>query len=900
MKINKLTLQGFGPFQTKQTIDFSRCNEAGLFRLAGPTGAGKTTILDAIMFALYGETTGSKQADGGADGRTGKDLRCSACGADEETFVELEFEILGTRYQVRRNPEYQRAVKRGDGLTSEPASAELKVFESGDWKLVDGTVRKISKIDAYITRQIGLSAAQFRRVIVIPQGRFREVLISQATDREELLKKLFETHLYEDFEQRVKEEAKKGANRLKELDQQRQGVFAEFDWAKSLDFEAALEETKVRLDEASTRSQRDVDAENGARNEWNQASEQRMRVEADNEKVASRERAAGQLLKAEQRHNEHSELRAELAEAKRVDEVVLAYRDFGRLNERARNAEKDYSKSLEKLQVLEPVMQQAKDSADRARREEGEEGGKLQKALGRLESEIQELEQKRRQRSERERDMRKLEQELAQLRVQYEEAKAEERRSEETLHGVREQLAHAQVAQRRNRAAMVRHEQLQSGAPCPVCGSLDHPQPASVSETLVTDAEIESLQEQVDSARKRVGGACDAAKKLANKIDRSEEACTDLKRSLVEEYSDPTQRLSELDSERRETRAKIDGLTEARKSANEAEERARTEFDAAQRDHAAKEQSNRDLTTEREGKARQLSELLESIAETDAGPLEPRARTREWIQRTEATLRKVDEAMRSAQDRFEDAKQLAEGIVHIEPEPLRAKVAVLQQAYERLREQAAQSRSEKDRLESLNTTATKLRGALVDAEASLGPAQKLADVITGKEGETSISLHAWVLGAYLDEVLSVASRRLVDLTRGRYELRRADDSADGVDRRTRAGLNIEVFDTHLGTSRPARTLSGGETFLASLSMALALAEVASSRGGQALDTVFIDEGFGTLDSETLDLAMDVLTRLRESGRTVGLISHVDELRRRIPAGIEVLKDEARGTATVKQ
>jgi exonuclease SbcC len=256
--------------------------------------------------------------------------------------------------------------------------------------------------------------------------------------------------------------------------------------------------------------------------------------------------------------------------------------------------------------------------------------------------------------------------------------------------------------------------------------------------------------------------------------------------------------------------------------------------------------------------------------------------------------------MRSAQDRFEDAKQLAEGIVHIEPEPLRAKVAVLQQAYERLREQAAQSRSEKDRLESLNTTATKLRGALVDAEASLRPAQELERIITGKAGQTIISLHAWVLGAYLDEVLSVASHRLVDLTRGRYELRRADDSADGVDRRTRAGLNIEVFDTHLGTSRPARTLSGGETFLASLSMALALAEVASSRGGQALDTVFIDEGFGTLDSETLDLAMDVLTRLRESGRTVGLISHVDELRRRIPAGIEVLKDEARGTATVKQ
>jgi exonuclease SbcC len=225
---------------------------------------------------------------------------------------------------------------------------------------------------------------------------------------------------------------------------------------------------------------------------------------------------------------------------------------------------------------------------------------------------------------------------------------------------------------------------------------------------------------------------------------------------------------------------------------------------------------------------------------------------------------------------------------------------VLQQAYERLREQAAQSRSEKDRLESLNTTATKLRGALVDAEASLRPAQELERIITGKAGQTIISLHAWVLGAYLDEVLSVASHRLVDLTRGRYELRRADDSADGVDRRTRAGLNIEVFDTHLGTSRPARTLSGGETFLASLSMALALAEVASSRGGQALDTVFIDEGFGTLDSETLDLAMDVLTRLRESGRTVGLISHVDELRRRIPTGIEVVKDDSLGTSSIRQ
>ncbi len=897
MKLSKLTVCGFGPFRELQAIDLGACNEAGLFMVAGPTGSGKTSLLDAIAFALYGETTGAGQGSGEADGRRATDVRCTACAPTEETFVELEFALLGEQYRVRRNPEYVRAARRGSGTTTEAASVSIHQHINARWEPVDG-VRKILEANALLERKLGLTSEQFRRVVVIPQGRFREVLLSAPQDRQELLKRIFGTHLFERFTELVKERASDGRGKLSELDERKKFILDGLDWAADLAPDAArkeAEDLKKAADEARDVAERELEK----RTVIHQRANDDLRTASErNKKIAARKTTEEQLglsrgrldkLEPERRQLEESlrakpavsAIREERIAAARLEEdrvaLKVAETDAGPCMGAAKSAKDEYDAAVKEREVLLPDL--------------NSEAGAISERIKTLKDALREVE-------DSERDLANLRGQLAQALQKRDEKNEEERLASDSLDSAQKALRSARDANQASRAGLIAKE-LQQGCPCPVCGSPHHPLPAQLTEASVDDSQLKECEEAVESATNRHAEAREAKSSSQHslesvqvKIDEMESAKRDLSvpnaDALRAGIRCKVARLSEIEQEQQTLNdGVLDKKTrfeEAEKSRGKAEktiERARSSFTASE------------LVLQRASDKRESE--MKRINESDQEAVLQRERSDEWMAKTGESLDDANKSCNKLENHLNHLRhEIGDGDC-IDTTPLEQTVKRESAATTDARKMKEDAAIKAHNLERVVNDIRKLVNDIEDAELKFRPAHELAQVVLGATGESRVSLHAWVLGAFLDEVLAVASCRLRDMTRGRYELRRMTGQLDG---RQEAGLNVEVFDSHTGTSRPARTLSGGETFLASLAMALALAEVAGARGGRALDTVFIDEGFGTLDAETLDTAMNVLNRLRESGRTVGLISHVDEMKRRVPIGIEVVKDQALGTSRV--
>jgi exonuclease SbcC len=899
VKFTKLTVAGFGPFRHQQTIDFAPCNQSGLFMVAGHTGSGKTTILDAIAFALYGETTGEGQDSGEADGRAPSELRCTACGPSELTFVELEFAVGSDHYRIRRSPRYERAAKKGKGTTEQPAEATLHRMAQGEWELVPNA-RPMAEVNTFIQNILGFSAAQFRRVIVVPQGRFREVLVSTSSDRKALLTEIFGTHLYESFTQLVRAHAKTCRKALEDLKIELGACTQGFDWALEKPLESVAEEAEQRLAQASDTFEAAQQRVKHADAALAAATQLRDTAKRDNTLVSKVEAAQLAFDYAKSESAKLEALRIEHNEAERVSAAAAAIGEY----EGAVAARDDGLSVLNKLQQEEaPLLQAlqqaeaARDEARRAREEGAQERAQRlsddQQELGALRTRASRIESATKILAGLRTTLRDHETALAKASSAFE---AADRRHSELLG----QLQHAREQQRLGRAALLAAD-LRPECECPVCGSRDHPKPASSSNAVPSDADIKAREKDVAAADEQ-RRKCDAAKTSAEQQRTSTHTeIARIQKDLEElQGSDGQHLTAKIDALNRSIAA-IEGIKNQLEQNETLKEReATTAKTAHEAVHSKLMKARGQIAALDENVARReakQAEEFELLPDLDVQKVKAARRDPQWIARERDRIVAVETELSKAEALRDNALKEAGAATQRDLAPLEAEVSACTTGV------ADAQKADKDagfdlmELKKLRDALHTLEQKTADAMKALAPASELDNVIFGKSGEQHISLHAWVLGAYLDKVLSVASARMREMTLGRYELRRTDYQAD---RRMQAGLSIEVHDSHTGTSRPARTLSGGETFLASLSMALALAEVASERGGRALDTIFIDEGFGSLDSDSLEIAMNVLNRLRDAGRTVGLISHVDEMRRSIPTGIKVVKDAFAGTSRIEQ
>ncbi|MBS0023132.1 AAA family ATPase [Microbacterium paraoxydans] len=979
MRLHRLEVEGFGPFRARQIVDFDAFADDGIFLIAGRTGAGKSSILDAVCFGLYG---GVPRYAGGE-----KRLRSDHCEPDDPSEVVVEFSTPSGRYRVTRSPEYLRPARRGGGMTKQAAAVALEEHTGSGWI---GRAARAVDVAHELDAILQLSREQFLQVILLAQNRFSEFLLAGSRDRQALLRRLFGTERFEDVQSRFDERRRQAEQAL---GSRLATVSARLDEAERLVAEAGLggdaPETEETEPGARTTGDRLAELERAlARAEYRAERRASERVDAEKRSTeadtalaarrdeqraqAERDRARAALARLDAEEPGIAEARAELANARAAE----ALRSTIAAAARARVAlEESLGKEADAAAAWAAHDLDVDDLdawvAERLREVGGWERAaalERQAAERAVEQQAAEVEassaQHRVETAEAERDAlpalvaaveaeRATARDLAARQPGLENAlrAAKERcgaageveRLEAACATAEAELARATTehAAAQSQLAWLRQRRMDGmagelasslvdGEPCAVCGSRSHPAPASHTDPVSADdiADAESVRDAAAAAERKASDACAALRAeraaAAAKADGRDPVRAERElRAAEEEHAaavEATTRAAELD-------AQLADLT-ARREQQEAEVATAVAALAAARERLALiVQRNRDADAQvanARGDFASVAERIATVADrTEVARRLSEARA-ERVRREEATTeaeRERDAALVASV--FSDTAEAEEALrPTAEQEALDARIA--RHAVQREKERAilfdlelrtlpeepidteAAERASSEARATWSAAvdaatlaagdATRLSGLLAaaaeeqartaeDAEA-FEVLQNLADTIAGRGANTrKMTLETFVLAAELEEIVEAANRRLHDMSEGRYRLQHSDALAA---RGAASGLGIVVADAFTGQTRPPQSLSGGETFLTSLALALGLAEVVTARaGGIRLDTLFIDEGFGSLDGDTLDIAMRTLDELRQGGRTVGVISHVEAMQEQIPAQLTV-------------
>ncbi|GJG94479.1 AAA family ATPase [Cupriavidus pauculus] len=1003
MKPLYLKLQAFGPFAATETIDFTRLGDQAFFLIHGPTGAGKTTLLDAICFALYGDTSGGE--------RSAQDMRSANADAALRTEVTLEFGLGSMHYRVTRSPTQDRPSQRGaGGFVKEAAKAQLDVMLDGTWK---SHASQPNRVGDAVRDLLGFDSAQFRQVIVLPQGRFRELLTADSRARQSILERLFHTELYRRVEEQLKEQAAGIRREAEEIALRRKTLLEQYQLASTdamaerIDaLQATLTELLRREDvaraasEAAQASLRKGELEHTQIKAWREAegahavlSARVTTVEADRARLQAARRAATvapavQYLQAARQDRDAacvvqaqaetaatravqsaeaaaSVLRAEQCRqdvraaaqrtVTRLEHLLPQARKFGVL----RNGVAQAGTTLAMAQaacVAKIDALQAGTTALKAMEADFEQARQAAAGLQALQLRLEQA----RERAARITRCRQIEAELVPLRRALDTSEAARRGATEARDAARAAVRQAEVDWRHGQAARLAGG-LKRGESCPVCGGKDHPALAQQALALVSDDDLDAArlalqraedalaeasaahqqaQASVTQWQARLADLAEAAGDVSPEAAQAMEAEIAALATQATQAGQATQRADALAARIAQARAACEAAEASAQGADQAvrvaaHEHARLDgewraaceqvpedsrdpdamtsaLEAARREAGALEAAlqvaqaaERDAVALQAATAAALASARDNVAQANA-----RATEREAALATAMATAAFDDA-----DTYQAAWLSAEDTAALD-DAIRAFDVELARAAEwRTRTAAiAQALQEPDLPALLATrgdTAVKLEAAIrerselaaardallqckgqVESLAAEGREVETRYAVLGRLSEVAngnnprrMTFQRFVLATLLDEVLEAASLRLLRMSRGRYALQRVRGQGD---QRMAGGLDLEVFDHDTGATRPANTLSGGEGFLASLSLALGLADVVQSRaGGIQLDTLFVDEGFGTLDPESLDFAIRTLLDLQQAGRLVGIISHVSELRERIDVRLEV-------------
>ncbi|MBE8950649.1 MAG: SMC family ATPase [Quinella sp. 3Q1] len=867
MRPIKLRMAAFGTYLEPVTLDFERdLRGEKLFLIHGATGAGKTTILDAICYALYGETSGKA--------REAKDMRSK--GVDDKVLTEVEFSFaLGDKiFQVKRRISYSSNRKDNKYQTQAALFCDGKLIETRD-----------RAVRNKITELLGFNADQFRQVVVLPQGEFKKFLSADADDRQKVLNVLFDSEPYKKIEDAISERAKISAEAVKNLkthceDLERQIGGADSNSLPELEKNLLLAQKKV----------------------------------AELKKISDDAQAAltkGKLLA--NKFGDLSKITAELSDAqKKFDEAHKKF-SAAEAEYQRRVAEESERKELERqsrdLDAIKTARKDLKTKSDDLEREKKSlalANATFDKCDGNAKYYEKLIEERKAQKAKVDGADVKFEQAKQSLdrahqrdKILREIARLEKELDTETakLAAVAKNLKSAQIEQNRlqivNSAAYLATK-LKDGEPCPVCGSLEHP--AIIAEAIPTAAELQRAEEKVsrltaeNTQQERevaqVKGKIFSQKKsLENYIGVPETAAAqkvfDEWQKKAAELADYQKRIETGESLIRENNSALNKAISAKNSATS--KVAKLEGAISE---AKKKIPEKYLDDDAQLDA-DLSAAQKNFAQLDAAWKKAdknfRAASEEKSAR-EATLKSVQKNFDALQRELKDKT----------PPDLSA----LEQKATAANETYGAARDEKAKLETTLNTLKKFSAELDKCKKELAAAEKISDMwrrlsdvanATGKgESELKISFQRYFLSTMFAEVLTEANNRLKKMSNGRYLFQMKDA---GKTKAKTAGLNLEILDENSGALRPVETLSGGESFLASLSLALGLAAVVRNKiGGIQLETIFIDEGFGSLDTETLDFAISTITE-QSGGRLVGIISHVEELKNQIPVRLEIFKSK---------
>ncbi len=865
MRPLRLVLQAFGPYAGCETLDFSVLTPGALFLVHGATGSGKTSILDGICYALYGESSGLERGP--------REMRSHHAPADLLTEVSLDFALGSRRLRVQRIPEQERPKKSGSGTTTQKADATLyRLDDQGQEAEVLATGS--SGVGQEIEKLLGFAGHQFRQVVVLPQGGFRQLLSADSKDREAILERLFATQHYARIAETLKRRAQALESDARTTRSQCTTLIEPL--ARSLELpleprptpeqiDAGLRALRERLDVAKERAeQSDKDARR-AEAEHTQAEQVQKRLDA---LTASRQK----LEALEAHRTAFGAVRSALEAARRAEPVAVpaGLRDAARVA-RTRATERA-AKARTKLPELAKDLEDA--TARKAREDAPEAQARREQAstdVARLEALAPKVE---RLDGARERQ-RKAAQKLQQAQEALQQATSEQDRLQGELEDLRARHARG-VAHR-----LAQH--LTDGAPCPVCGALDHPSPAPPDAASVSDAQLDAATVALREQERRRAEAERWARERQADAAKAQTMLEEMLADLGELAKGADSRAS-LDAALAKARGERDRLVADFKQAQEAASKAEKDHALAKQEAEGATQALKDADVELVKQEAELQQALDEAEFAGEAAWQAARLPRREAERKAQELRTYESDLAGATARHEVATREAAGLA---PPDLEALRTARQQYSARARAHLEEVGTLRERLEGARTGQQRLRELeqqLEESERLYGVLGPLSTTASGAN-EQRISFVRFVLAALLDEVLAAASERLLRMSSTRYRLLRREEVKD---HRSHSGLELDVDDAWTGEPRATTTLSGGEGFQASLALALGLADVVQRHaGGIRLDALFVDEGFGTLDPEALDHAIDTLLRLKEGGRMVGIISHVPELRERIDVRLEV-------------
>jgi exonuclease SbcC len=965
MRLHHLTFQAIGPFAGRHTVDFSALAASGLFLLEGPTGAGKSTVIDAIVFALYGQVAGE-----GADGHR---MRSDHADLGIESFVELVYETASGIYKVRRSPKYERAKQRGEGTTTQQATAKVWRLTSPDADEGEIIASKVEEAATEIQRTIGLSRAQFVQTVVLPQGQFASFLKADTDHRREVLQTVFGTEVYQRWMDELTARRAAAHEELTVLGGAASSALDHLVAVAGVDDEAGeglrasleamasgAEGQSALMDAASSVAQ---ELENAAKDAaaastvaaGNLAAAQTAYAAARTEAqaLARRDTLRGQLAELEAGAEARAQDQERVAAARRaaaikpvLDAAAAARKTVADAEAAAAEAQVDLSEGLAPYEKNHGDAQagvkkaQARHDAVHAHDRAADDAAARQLAHAAAREDLTAATARAAGAAA----------ELARVEVEAPAARKAVDQAEKTLEA---STGHAAAVARRDAAkqelaaalgtvtelgaveARLREERIKGigaelaldladGAPCPVCGSLDHPAPAQAAPDQVGRSDVDRAERgrqdaerhaedlrsalagvtaeaarlkgaaggiDVDQARAELDRARDHARAVGSEERARKNA--DAATEQVAELTDTAARLAADAAEAREKAAALEersgGLTLDRAAAElgEAraqEKRARTQLDTARALSAARQAAQERADAVAEGLTEQgfSSSDQAEAAYLPAGQLDAlSARLTEAAtqvalltdQLDAPDLANVEGSLAQAEAAAEEAR-LAQDAASATALEAKGKAAVA----------AKRADDTTSALDALDLACALLDHARADAQAVIRVANLAAG--TGKDNLKNINLPTYVLMRRFEEVIDAANARLVPMSSGRFALERSDEKEATRARRT--GLSLKVMDGATGETRDPRTLSGGETFYVSLALALGLADVVTAEaGGVDLGTLFIDEGFGSLDGDVLDSVLAELGHLRAGGRTVGVVSHVDALKQSIAERIEV-------------
>lgn len=915
MRPTKLTLSAFGPYAKETVLDMDSLQEEGLYLITGDTGAGKTTIFDAIVYVLYGQASG--------DYRTGNMMRSQLAKEDTPTYVEMDFVFQGKTYHIYRNPEYEITKKLKNGAirkSTKAADAELT--------MPDGTViTKNKPVTQAIEELLGLDVNQFLQIVMIAQGSFQKLLTSDTVERNVIFRRLFHTASFNAFQAKAAEDAKETT---KEIQDRKKDFIQIVHSIQVTEEDTKRKEDLEKVADASNADQIKAFLQEILEKDYQSADALQKKVDFLEEEIHKNTEEItkrNEQLKLQERLEQIDQQLPVKEEANKLAQEALQVLEDGKETEKIENLKNlnvQRKLSLERYTMADDYRKQAEEKQAKAQEilqawnVSKEELMRLRESYLEKKQRSQEsttTEEKRvalqKKKAELENRKEKLEQILQRMEEVNRSKEKYESRTEELLQANRNytqksELYNATLARFLAGQAGILAEKLQEGAPCPVCGSLDHPHIAQKMPGLPTSDQVKEMESERNAANeavKTMGNHTEAAKREWEKCEeeyRQALAHAEMEECLQEEVESKRDAvLCEIQQCQQEEKECLAFLEQERQLIKELEQ----------------DQSKIENLTDSLNQMKQDIEVLKENTRISLEhekqirttlPFENRRRALLDIEQRKAEISSRQQQYQTVVNTAQRAKEEWETELTKKKEILASMDGEQRNLLEELKNftnEKEQNQTNKKTLEEerdrirarylSNTPLTQMLEDNIQNQARLieryRAVNKIAEVANGTmKGKDKTTLEDYVQMHYFDRIIERANLRLRLLSDGQYSLIRSTDY--GL--KSHQALDLNVIDHYNGKTRSVKTLSGGEMFLASLSLALGLSdEITQQAGGIDIDTMFIDEGFGTLDKESLDSAIAVLEKLAGNHRLIGVISHVEDLKDRIPNKIVVEKDK---------